>query len=57
LPHDLAPGDSVAVRPLVSAPSTPGTYTLELSLEQIDGTRFDVRGVTTPIAVHPAANP
>ena len=48
LPHDLKPGEEVAVPLNVTAPSRPGNYTLQIDLVQEMVAWFSEKGSTAP---------
>src|SRR6266481_3427724 len=41
LPHDVDPGESIAVNVDVATPSVPGDYELDLRVQQVHGSAFD----------------
>jgi len=58
LRRDVAPGEALAQKVLLVTPEKPGRYRVELSLEQIDGARFDGPGnvrARHDVTVRPAA--
>jgi len=48
LPHDVAPGEEVEVNLAITAPSSPGQYTMQLDLVQEMVTWFSEKGNPTP---------
>jgi hypothetical protein len=44
LRRDLPPGETLTQKVVLAAPAAPGTYELEVVLQQIDGARFDRPG-------------